>query len=264
MSYDTSVDRHYIPDFCVMGDESTMMNADTPEIKILLDAIAANENLIAAEKARIRVQEQRIENAHRTAALAQQRADALLQLSEGEYYSPLEHVLSSSDATYDEPRMFEEMRRENAPMLPHRRPWLRLTGAPDYHNIVTLMNAVPSPLRQVADGDGLVAARAEEAFGQANIFGQPDPRAQVAILVPGNRDRASAYSDVVRCALGLGDDAPQAIQQVIHGSKKKSKKTSKLTPRTSCQPTGRPNSWDRHCAFSVQHDSPLGPGCVFR
>jgi hypothetical protein len=228
-----------------------MMNADTPEIQILLDAIAANENLIAAEKARLRVQEQRIENAHRTAALAQQRADAVTQLCEGEYYSPLEHVLSSGNAAYNEPRIFEEMRRENAPMLTDRRQCLRLAGAPDFHYRATLKNAVPSPLRQAAAGDRVVDTTAGEAFGPANIFGQPDPRAEMALLIPGNHNRASAYADVVRCALALRDDAPQDIQQVIHGSQK-----ARKNPRDSLRRQTPHPATSRIPGTGIMHSPP--------
>jgi hypothetical protein len=150
----------------------------------------------------------------RRADAATQRADLEEQLGSGKYYSPIERVWIGVPVACNNARMFEEMRREKTPNQKERR---QVGNANSY--TVTLEEATPSRLHQAAGGDGSANTQDDrQEMWPVNLFGRRSAYAGIVYLIPVSYERASMYSDVARCVLALGDDAPQDILQCIHGS----------------------------------------------
>jgi hypothetical protein len=161
-----------------------------------------------------RVAERDAQAEKRRADAAIQRADREEQLGKGKYYSPIESVWIGVPVPYNNAITFEEMRREKAPNQPERQ---QVGTANSY--MATLVEAMPNRLHQAAGGEGSVNIEDEDlAMWPVNLFGRRSAYAGIVYLIPGSYERASMYSDVARCALGLNDDAPQDIQQCIQAA----------------------------------------------
>jgi hypothetical protein len=166
----------------------------------------------ASKHARVAERDAQAEKCRADAAI--QRADLEEQLGKGKYYSPIESVWIGVPVPYNNARMFEEMRREKAPNQQER----QQVGTAN-SNVVTLKEAMPNPLHQAAGGEGSVNTEDENlAMWPVNLFGRRSAYAGIVYLIPVCSEHASTYSDVARCVLGLGDEAPQDILQCIHGS----------------------------------------------
>jgi hypothetical protein len=144
-----------------------------------------------------------------------QRAVMEEQLRTGKYYCPRERVWIGARVQFDSAGSFEEMRREETPNQRERR---QVGTSSSYEK--TWNEAKPIRLHKVTGGDDSVVrddSEDEKATWPTNLFGRRSA-VGVTYLIPASYERASMYSDVARCVLALRDDAPQDIQQAIHGS----------------------------------------------
>jgi hypothetical protein len=185
--------------------------------KALKAAMKRERAAMKREKASKRLAQASMKRANlsrRRAIAAIQRADRATQLGSGNYYSPIERVwIKNARPLRNDPCLFEEMRREKAPKKKER----RQVGTQNSYTL-TLKEAAPNRLNQVADVVVSVSKKDEKEMWPTDIRGSPSLTAGMAYLVPPGHDCASTYSDVARCVLGLPDDAPEDIQQTIHGS----------------------------------------------
>jgi hypothetical protein len=170
----------------------------------------------AAEAKRLADEEEKLAaEAERRAQLAEDRAarttkqaqEYVLRLS-GEYYAPMERVWKIGKARYGDEALFEALRREKTPAVTERPGWTSSSYA------VTLAKATSLGGRPAVDH---ISADTVPAW-PTTVFGEQESCSQIAHLVPLCYERASMYSDVARCVLGLQDDARINIQQAIHGT----------------------------------------------
>jgi hypothetical protein len=138
--------------------------------------------------------------------------------SAGKFYSPMERVWETEFACYNK-GLFDALRREKAPTFMERRPRSQQCGETLSAYTVTLQKSTPSCcLHRPATRTTVVVEEGENEICPTNVLGRPDVDSRLAHLVPLRYQRASMYSDVARCVLGLGDDARNNIQRAIHGS----------------------------------------------
>jgi hypothetical protein len=165
----------------------------------------------------------------------------------GDYYTPIKNVLVGEEVSYNDKGLFDALRREQAPTATER---LQSVRRPSSYT-VTLQKSIPSRLRRLASDDSSsLDVEKEKAMFPTDILGRPYRGSHMTHLIPVCYARASAYSDVVRCVLGLGDEARNDIQQAIHG-------TQRRTPRGAHIPcTGA-----KHSPLNLAHI--FGQGTFF-
>jgi hypothetical protein len=189
-------------------------NDEREREKVARKALQAAMKREKASKRLAQASMKRANLSRRRAIAAIQRADSATQLSSGNFYSPIERVwIKNARSLRNDPCLFEEMRREKAPKKKER----RQVGTQNSYTL-TLKEAAPNRLNQVADVVVSVSKKDEKEMWPTDIRGSPSLTAGMAYLVPPGNDCASTYSDVARCVLGLPDDAREDIQQTIHGS----------------------------------------------
>jgi hypothetical protein len=143
----------------------------------------------------------------------------------GDYYSPTKSVLVSEEDSYDKKDMFDALRREQAPTATER---LQSIRRPSSYT-ATLQKSIPSRLHRLASNDSSsLDVETKKAMFPTDILGIPYRGSHMTHLIPASNARASAYSDVVRCVLGLGDDARNDIQQAIHGTQRRTPRAARI------------------------------------
>jgi hypothetical protein len=135
----------------------------------------------------------------------------------GGYYAPIERVWITDTAPYDKKGLFEALRREQAPTTTER---LQPARRPSSYT-VTLQKSIPTRFRRAAaDESSSLDVETQNSMFPTDILGTPYLGSHMTHLIPTSYERASVYSDVVRCVLALGDDARNDIQQAIHGTRR--------------------------------------------
>jgi regulator of replication initiation timing len=143
------------------------------------------------------------------------RLRMLVLLHSGKYYAPIESIWISGIASYNDERLFEALRREQAPTATER---LQSVRRPSSYT-VSLQKSIPTRFRwAAADDSSSLDVETEHAMFPTDILGTPY-FGHMMHLIPVTYERASVYSDVVKCVLALGDDARNDIQLAIHGTR---------------------------------------------